>query len=96
MSSILPMTTITELQRKPREVFEDVFSYKIVLSNNKEIGAIISLNFLKNLMQIAKEQQSNYSDFFIESIKQSEKDKKTGKIKSFDNTNDAIFFLDSL
>ncbi len=96
MTQILPFTTITELQRKPREVIANIDTYKVVLSNNEEIAGVVNINFLRNIIQIIQEQNSNYTDEFIAQMEQSEKDIKKGNVIGFDNMNDAIAYLDTL
>ena len=50
MSQILPITTITDLQKRPRNIINDTKSFKVILSNNEEIGVIMNIKMFKQLV----------------------------------------------
>lgn len=92
IQNILPFITISHLQKTPKKQFLNVDNFKIVLSNNEEIGVIMSVDFFKKILphpldsQIQEEVWEMQDKETIKSIKAAEKAKKNKtlhKLKSY-------------
>lgn len=78
-----------EVKKKAQEIAEELgFSLSAILTGfMKQFIREKAVNF--NL-------EPKYSDYFIKSMKESEEDVKAGRVISFENEEEAIFYLDKM
>ena len=90
--NILPFITVTHLQRAPRKELKNIKTFKVVVSNNQEIGVLMNVNFFNKIipesldLQIKEELWELHDKKTIQTVEKARKiqeKKKTSTLKDY-------------